>query len=95
MTEAEQERADSLKLLMQAAYERGRADERADVVAWLRDLALSEGSSTPASELPLLRAVFWGLLHPFKLGVAAGKLAVLTRSSNAIERREHMKGPDK
>ena len=50
----------------QAAYERGRADERADVVAWLRGLGFAHESQN--------RAVL--------------------QMSNAIERREHMKGTD-
>jgi hypothetical protein len=68
----------------QAAYERGRADERADVVAWLR------GCRTVAFDLAINLSWWrWRLISANLIAAAAcGNLL------RRIELREHMKGTD-
>jgi hypothetical protein len=73
MTEAEQ-----------AAYERGRADERADVVAWLREPVFNLGG-------------FWiQIVTAWRAFRCPEDLCqnVLRNAANGIARREHMKGTD-
>ena len=89
MTEVEQERADSLKLLMQAAYERGRADERADVVAEVRSEAqLCDCFAREAGECA---CGAWDR----EPGQRTYKRAYIEDIADAIARREHPKGTDK
>jgi hypothetical protein len=75
MTEAEQ-----------AAYERGRADERADVVAWLG------GRPFPWARATLCQRIgaAWSILRHGN-GIVFGLTALLGMK---VARREHMKGTD-
>jgi len=68
-------------------------DERAAVVAWLRDRSLDIKS--PATELPFIWGFLWAISHPVRFEAHRSAFYALMEAERAIEAGAHREGEGK